>query len=1048
MNSRQNPQPELRTRTSAMSKIPLLILKFPVHLFLLLIVAVPSQVISQPTSTEQTILLTLKRQLGDPPTLPSWKPSSSSPCDWPEIRCTGAAATELLLAGKNITVQNLPATICDLKNLTKLDLSDNSIAGEFPTLLYNCSNLRYLDLSQNYFAGAIPADINRLKTLTYLNLGGNSFTGDVPAAIGKLPELQTLHIFQNNFNGTFPKEIGDLSNLEILGLAYNDKLAPMAIPFEFGNLRSLKFMWITRCNLIGEIPESLGNLTSMEQLDLSQNNLTGSIPSSLFSLRNLTFLYLYRNRLSGVLPISVQALNLTQIDLATNNLTGSIPQDFGKLKNLMMLHLYSNQLSGQIPSSLGLIPSLKNLRVFSNKLNGTLPPELGLYSKLVAFEVADNQLSGGLPEHLCAGGALRGVIAFNNNLSGDLPQWLGNCASLTTVQLYNNKFSGEVPLGLWTLSNISTLMLSNNSFSGQLPSKLSWNMSRLEIRNNNFSGQISLGISSAVNLVVFDARNNLLSGEIPRELTGLSRLTTLMIDGNQLSGALPSEIISWQSLNTLTLSRNKISGQIPGAIGGLPNLVYVDLSENDISGEIPPQLANSRFVFLNLSSNKLSGNIPDEFNNLAYENSFLNNPQLCAYNPKLNLSSCLTKTLPHSTNSSSKFLALILAVPITVLLATASLAFYKLKKHLGKKHCGRKLSTWRLTSFQRLDLTEINLFSSLTENNLIGSGGFGKVYRIASTRPGEYVAVKKIWNCKDPDNKMEKEFMAEVEILGNIRHSNIVKLLCCYSSENSKLLVYEYMENQSLDKWLRRKKKLSATGLSSPNKNHLVLSWPTRLKIAIGAAQGLSYMHHDCSPPIIHRDVKSSNILLDSEFRASIADFGLAKMLAKPGELQSMSVLAGSFGYIPPEYAYSTKINEKVDVYSFGVVLLELVTGREPNSGGEHACSLVDWAWQHYSEGKCLTEAFDEDIKETRYAEEMTTVFKLGLVCTSSLPSTRPSMQEILQVLRQCHPPGSARNRVATEFDITPLLGDAMYISSYKDSNAACGNEESSLYSV
>ncbi|XP_057434819.1 receptor-like protein kinase HSL1 [Lotus japonicus] len=1032
-----------------MSKIPLPVLKLPLYLFLLLAITVPFQVISQATTTEETVLLTLKHQLGDPPSLQSWKQSPSSPCDWPEILCTAGAVTELLLPSKNITQTSLPATICDLKNLTKLDLSNNSIAGEFPTSLYNCSSLQYLDLSQNYLAGVIPDDINRLKTLTYLNLAGNSFTGDVPAAIGKLPELRTLHLYQNNFNGTLPKEIGDLSNLETLGLAYNWRLTPMAIPFEFGNLKNLRFMWMKQCNLIGEIPESFVNLTSLEQLDLSVNNLTGSIPSSLFSFKNLKFLYLFRNRLSGVIPSSVKALNLTDIDLAMNNLTGSIPQEFGKLKNLTMLHLYLNQFSGEIPSSLGLIPSLRNFRVFGNKLSGTLPPKLGLYSNLVSFEVSDNELVGGLPENLCAGGVLMGLIAFSNNLSGNLPRWLEDCASLTTVQLYNNKFSGEVPLGLWNLRRLQTLMLSNNSFSGKLPSELSSNVSRLEIRNNNFSGQISLGISSAVNLVVFDARNNMISGEIPRELTSLSKLTTLMLDGNQISGPLPSKIISWQSLNTMSLSRNKLSGRIPVAIASLPNLVYLDLSENEISGVIPTQVAKLRFVFLNLSSNNLSGNIPDEFDNLAYESSFLNNSHLCAHNQRLNLSNCLAKTSPPSSNSSSKFLSLILSVTSIVLLILASLALYTLKKQCGKKQLRPKISTWRLTSFQRFDLTEINLFSSLTENNLIGSGGFGKVYRIASDHSGEYVAVKKLWNSKDVDDKLEKEFMAEVETLGHIRHSNVVKLLCCYSSENSKILVYEYMENQSLDKWLHRKKKTSSiTELSSPNKNHLVLSWPTRLKIAIGAAQGLCYMHHECSPRIIHRDVKSSNILLDSEFKACIADFGLAKILTKPGELHSMSALAGSFGYIPPEYAYSTKINEKVDVYSFGVVLLELVTGREPNNAGEHGGSLVDWVWQHFSEGKCLSGAFDEGIKETRHAEEMTTVVKLGLMCTSSLPSTRPSMKEVLQVLRQSCSHGSAHKRVATEFDITPLLGDTRYITSYKDSRVVSENEDTCLYSV
>jgi serine/threonine protein kinase len=186
----------------------------------------------------------------------------------------------------------------------------------------------------------------------------------------------------------------------------------------------------------------------------------------------------------------------------------------------------------------------------------------------------------------------------------------------------------------------------------------------------------------------------------------------------------------------------------------------------------------------------------------------------------------------------------------------------------------------------------------LTENNLIGSGGSGKVYRIAINRAGDFVAVKRIWSNEEMDHKLEKEFLAEVQILGTIRHANIVKLMCCISSEKSKLLVYEYMENHSLDRWLHGKKRSSSMGASSVR--HSVLDWPTRFQIAIGAARGLCYMHHDCSTPIVHRDVKSSNILLDSEFKARIADFGLAKMLAKQGEAHTMSAVAGSFGYIAP----------------------------------------------------------------------------------------------------------------------------------------------------
>ncbi|KAL2500933.1 Protein kinase family protein with leucine-rich repeat domain [Forsythia ovata] len=186
----------------------------------------------------------------------------------------------------------------------------------------------------------------------------------------------------------------------------------------------------------------------------------------------------------------------------------------------------------------------------------------------------------------------------------------------------------------------------------------------------------------------------------------------------------------------------------------------------------------------------------------------------------------------------------------------------------------------------------------------------------------------------------KKNFSQKFKFLAPVRHYNIVKLLCCISSQNSKLLIYEYMERRSLDRWLHGKNRPSTI---SGSVHHVVLDWPKRLQIAIGAAQGLSYMHHDCSPSIIHRDVKSSNILLDSEFNAKIADFGLARMLIKHGEPDTMSSVAGSFGYIG-----SRRVNEKIDVYSFGVVLLELVTGREAHDGDERS-SLAEWAWRTHS---------------------------------------------------------------------------------------------------
>ncbi|KAK6151852.1 hypothetical protein DH2020_014487 [Rehmannia glutinosa] len=775
---------------------------------------------------------------------------------------------------------------------------------------------------------------------------------------------------------------------------------------------------MTEANLIGEIPDAIGNMSALEYLDLSVNQLSGSIPDGLFLLNNLTFLFLYKNSLSGFIPRRVEALKLQVLDLSNNTLTGTIPEDFGNLTSLTGLALFFNQLSGEVPVSLGTLPQLVDIVLYTNNLSGQLPPDFGRCSPLKTFQISANQFVGELPKHLCANKVLRGVIAFENKLTGEIPDSLGDCNSLEIVRVDDNQFSGKIPDGLWTSVNLIRLMLSGNLFAGQLPDKIGPQLALLELMHNKFSGPIPAGISSWERLTVFRASNNSLSGVIPQELTALPLLSTLSLDGNQLSGHLPSDIISWRSLTTLDLSRNQLSGEIPAAFGLLPDLLYLDLSRNAFSGQIPPEIGLLRLSSLNLSSNRLSGRIPGEFENAAFDSSFLNNPGLCSNIPSLGLTNCNRAKTRKSNRLSSHFIAAVSSLAAVAFLVAILYTIYLRRSYRKRKHV--KDSTWKLTSFQRLNFTERNILSSLIDDNQIGKGGSGRVYRVPiNHRSGEYVAVKQIWDDVKLDQKLEKEFLAEVRILGTIRHSNIVKLLCCISSENSKLLVYEYMENRSLDRWLHGKKRPHSI---SGSVHHVVLDWPKRLHIAIGAAHGLCYMHHHCSPPIVHRDVKSSNILLDSEFNAKIADFGLARMLVKHGEPNTMSVVAGSFGYMAPEYAQTRRVNEKIDVYSFGVVLLELITGREAHNGDETS-SVVEWTWRHVQEGKPIDDALDEDIKEPLYLEEINTVLKLGLICTSTLPSNRPAMNDVLQILLRCSQrPTSEEKTNRNEYDVAPLL--------------------------
>ncbi|KAM1047000.1 hypothetical protein ACFX2C_026426 [Malus domestica] len=983
------------------------------HLHLLLLLLLLRHANSQSLQDqEQAVLLKLKSYLQSPPFLSHWIPSNSntsSHCSWPEISCTNNSVTGLSLVDLNITLP-VPPFICDLTNLTLVDLNYNYLTGEFPKSLYKCSKLEYLDLSQNYFVGPIPDDIDSLPRLKQLILGGNNFS-DIPPAIGRLQELENLQLWMNQFNGSVPPEIGNLSNLKDLNMSWNTELVPWTLPSNFTKLKKLKNLWIRQSNVIGELPETLGEMEALEVIDLAINRLSGRIPNGLFTPKNLSIVYLYMNILSGEVPQVIESWNLSIFDISENTLTGTIPEEYGNLTKLTELALFLNDFSGEIPKSIGRLPNLRAFRIFNNKFSGTLAPEFGKYSKLEAFEVCVNRLTGKLPDDLCYWGKLEDVIAYGNYLSGELPSSLGNCSSLKTVNVQDNMLSGNIPSGMWTAPNLTTVLVSNNSLTGKLPEKMSSDLSRLEMRDNRFSGNIPTGVSSWTGLKVFDAGNNLFSGAVPLELTALSSLMTLSLDQNQLTGSLPSDIVSWESLTSLNFSRNQLCGTIPEKLGLLPGLTGLDLSANQLSGGIPDQLGRLNLNQFNLSSNHLSGKIPIEFENSAYEGSFLDNRGLCApSSPAIKLPICNSEPR-KSSKLSSKSLALILSIGILLCL----LAF--------------SISVIMVRSYRKRNVSKI--LSGLTESNLIGNGGSGKVYRVPVNRNGDVVAVKKIWKNKNLEEKLEKKFLAEVKILSSIHHANIVKLMCCISSQTSKLLVYEYSDNRSLDRWLHRRNRPSNLLRSV---HHVALDWPKRMRIAVGAAQGLSYMRHDCVPPVVHRDMKSSNILLDSDFNAKIADFGLAKMLVKQGEPATMSSVAGSFGYIAPEYAHTTRVNEKIDVYSFGVILLELTTGREANDGDEHT-ALAEWAWRHFQEENAIADALDQDAKEPCYLDEMCSVFKLGLICTERLPASRPSMKEVLQMLLRCSRP--VINSEKTEYVADPLLKNSKRERIFEDENGS-----------
>ncbi|XP_010023352.2 LRR receptor-like serine/threonine-protein kinase HSL2 [Eucalyptus grandis] len=947
------------------------------------------------------ILLRVKAaQLEDPDgQLDDWAPTADrSPCNWTGVTCetrnrsvVAIDLSELNVAGR------FPYDFCRIRTLRKLSLGDNSFNGTVagPSLSL-CSHLQWLNISSNYFVGQLPDLSPGFADLRFLDLSYNNFTGEFPASFGRLPALSVLSLYSNLLNGSIPSFLGNLSQLTQLNIGYNP-YAQGPLPPEIGNLSRLEILWVAKSNLVGEIPSSIGKLTSLKNFDLSYNMLSGKIPDAIAGLRSVEQIELYHNNLSGELPEGISNLsNLMQLDVSQNGLTGVLPEKIAAYP-FTSLNLNDNLFKGEIPAVLASNPNLQQLKLFNNSFTGKLPADLGKNSDLVEFDVSTNSFTGELPENLCSRGKLQRVIAFNNRFTGSLPSSLASCDSLGYVRISNNGLSGEVPAGFWGLQGLSHLDMSYNKFEGAISRSISGpkGVTSLLIAGNSFSGDIPAEICQLSNLTVVDVSNNRFGGGLPTCITNLGSLQKLKMQGNLLTGPIPSSVGPWAHLAELNLSNNRLTGSIPVQLGDLPVLMYLDLSGNSLSGEIPTELTKLTLNKFNISHNKLSGEIPPGFDRELYVSGLMGNPNLCSSD---------LKPFPKCTRARPVAFYVLIALAVCIMLLFASLVwFLRTKLHWFR---GKSRRLWKITTFQRVKFSN-EIVDQLIEENKIGSGGSGEVYRIR-LKSGQMVAVKKLWaKTQAPD--IESMFKSEVETLGHVRHANIVKLLFTCSAEESSLLVYEYMENGSL-----------GDVLHGPKSGEF-LDWGQRFAIAVGAAKGLAYLHHDCVPAIVHRDVKSNNILLDEDFTPRVADFGLAKMLQQEAAAATgeMSKVAGSCGYIAPEYAYTMKVNEKSDVYSFGVLLLELITGKRPNdpSFGENK-HIVKWvidvalsAPEAEGDANCdgepgwcfgdLAQLVDPRLTPSASDyEEIEKVLNIALSCTSALPISRPTMRRVVELLK------------------------------------------------
>ncbi|XP_027174166.1 probable leucine-rich repeat receptor-like protein kinase At1g35710 [Coffea eugenioides] len=680
---------------------------------------------------------------------------------------------------------------------------------------------------------------------------------------------------------------------------------------------------------------------------------------SFSSFPNLVSLDLSGNKLYGTIPHQIGAL--THLTLSNNFIEGFIPYSIGNLTNLVTLDLGYNSFSGFIPSTLGLLPNLEFLDLNNNHFSGVIPLTLSNLTKLSWLYIHGNPAMGGV-----------------------LPEQIGRLKSLLELDLSYCGFFGSIPPTLGHLSNLHSLDLSTNYFSGTIPSTLFnlTNLSRLDIHSNPaIGGFLSEEVGNLKSLVELDFSGLNLSGAFPLALCGLTKLASLSSAENQIYGSIPSEIGNLKILKYLDLGSNRLTGQIPPTLGNLTTLVNLDLSSNQMSGSVPLQLSNIPSLrFLDLSYNALEGELPCELVNKFGSERFVGNPDLRCPSTLCGASPCVMGNHRHHP----PYYIIGLGVSLLVFSLIGGLVLYifcktKVKKVEVELMDNKHGDIFRIWNYDGQMAYEdiIKATNDFDVSYCIGTGGYGSVYR-AQLPSGKVVALKKLHRLEGENPNFDKSFRNEADMLSKIRHRNIVKLFGFCLHKRCMFLIYEYMERGSLFCILRDETEA------------VELDWIKRVNLIKGIASALSYLHYDCDPPIIHRDVSSNNILLNSQLEATLSDFGTARILELDSSNQT--VIAGTFGYMAPELAYTMVVTEKSDVYSFGVVVLETLFG-------EHPQDFLSCISSQPNEPIMLKDLLDARLPPPTNPLVVRNVVlgtALALDCVNANPKCRPTMQQVV----------------------------------------------------
>ncbi|WZY82644.1 hypothetical protein YC2023_029028 [Brassica napus] len=803
-----------------------------------------------------------------------------------------------------------------------------------------------------------------------------------------------------NVEGKLSGDIAALSELQILDLSYNTGLTG-PLPPNIGELKKLKNLILVGCSFTGQIPQSIGQLEQLIYLSLNLNQFSGTIPASIGRLSKLYWFDIADNQIEGTLPVSNgtsspgldMLLETKHFHFGKNKLSGSIPENLFS-SNMTLIHVLfdGNQFTGKIPDTLSLVQTLTVLRLDRNKLTGNIPTSLNNLTSLQELYLANNEFTGTLP-NLTSLTSLYTLDVSNNTFEpSPIPSWISSLDSLATLRMEGIKLNGSIPNSFFSPAQLQTVLADNPvcqeegnkpNYCSEIPPNTSYStipptctpcdqgreaspscrcahpvIGTLYFRSPSFSGLLNSTNFEILQKSIEDFFKKL---SYPVDSVAIRNIRENATDHQLLIDLLVFPL-GRESFNESGMS--------------LVNFAFSNQTYK------PPHIFGP-YVFRANPYNQFSGMI----NTRSQTESVL-----------ISMAQLFFATDAGGSSSSNMGIIIGAAVGAVVLLLLLTLAgVYALRQRkradratdqnnpFGKAKWNTSKSSIDAPQLMGAKAFTFEELKKCTENfseaNDVGGGGYGKVYR-GILPSGQLIAIKR---AQQGSLQGGLEFKTEIELLSRVHHKNVVRLLGFCFDRSEQMLVYEYIPNGSL--------RDSLSG-----KSGIRLDWTRRLKIALGSGKGLAYLHELADPPIIHRDIKSNNILLDENLTAKVADFGLSKIVGDPEKTHVTTQVKGTMGYLDPEYYMTNQLTEKSDVYGFGVVMLELLTGKSPIERGKYVVREVKTKMNKSRSLYDLQELMDTTIiASSSNLKGFEKYVDLALRCVEEEGVNRPSMGEVVK---------------------------------------------------